>query len=366
MPIRFQLDQRLGGFTASSARDGQVWICQRELVGPADAVHLSDRLEKFQDALFSKIPSLPQPSAIDHLLVVINRDLSATAYVNELAVMMKMRVNRNFEAGEPVYVRDIDEIASVELGIEIPTDAAIVVVNSFGWRRALFFDLAPLSPDAPTRDYPLDAILAQQLLLLLGLPVGLDTKAGPSTRAERMQRGIDRLEQLLAEKCEDESQYQQLLAAHPWMLGRSYSEVIRHQAFDDSAIPDFTAVRCYDGCHDIIELKQPFLQLFKANGSFAAPFNDAWNQLEAYLQFSVRNRSYLQSEKGLRFENPVSILICGHGLEAQEISRIREKESISRAISVLTYDHLLGTARHVLELVRKAGDRLFPVPDTIR
>ena len=175
-----------------------------------------------------------------------------------------------------------------------------------------------------------------------------------------MEQGIATLEQLLADRSEIEGQYQELLAEHPWMLGRAYSEVVRHQSLDDSAIPDFTAIRCYDDCHDIIELKQPFLQLFRASGHFAAPFNDAWNQVEAYLQFTVRNRSYLLQEKGLRFENPSSILICGQGLDESQLSAIREKESISRAITVLTYGHLLETARYVLQLVRTAGDLEFP------
>ncbi|HEX9707983.1 MAG TPA: Shedu anti-phage system protein SduA domain-containing protein, partial [Steroidobacteraceae bacterium] len=123
------------------------------------------------------------------------------------------------------------------------------------------------------------------------------------------------LERLLGERCESESRYQELLAEHPWTLGRPYAAVVRHHAFDDSSIPDFTAVRCYDECHDIIELKQPFLQLFKATGDFAAGFNDAWNQAEGYLTFSSRNRSYLLQEKGLRFEDPKCLLICGYNLQ---------------------------------------------------
>ena len=80
--------------------------------------------------------------------------------------------------------------------------------------------------------------------------------------------------------------------------------MLRHQAFDDKAIPDFTALRCYDDCHDIIELKQPFAPLFRASGQFGAMFNDAWNQAEGYVTYTMRNRSYLLQEKKLRFEDP--------------------------------------------------------------
>jgi hypothetical protein len=140
------------------------------------------------------------------------------------------------------------------------------------------------------------------------------------------------------------------------MLGQPYTKVVRHQPFDDSSIPDFTAVRCYDDCHDIIELKQPFVALFKGSGQFGAGFNDAWNQAEGYLGYTVRNRGYLLQEKGLRFEDPKCLLICGHGLSSAEVAKIREKTALSAAISVLTYDQLLDIARHVARLVRTAGD----------
>ncbi|MBT4502305.1 MAG: DUF4263 domain-containing protein [Gemmatimonadetes bacterium] len=358
MPIEFNLDQRLTGFTATTVPPGggEGWVCTRELVGPADAAHLLDRLEKLQGTLFHLIPGLPAPSQVDHLLVLIRQDLSAIAFVNELQLRASVQVNRSVRAGEPIQVQDITDIAAVDLGVPVPDDSAIVFVRSHGWRRSLFYDFDTISPEATSRDFDLKSVLAKQMLLLLGLPVGGTQETGQVTRVEHMEQAIATLEKLLADACEIEAQYQELLAQHPWMLGRPYSEVVRHQPLDDSAIPDLTAIRCYDGCHDIIELKQPFLPLFKASGQFAAPFNDAWNQVESYLQFTLRNRGYLLQEKGLRFENPSSILICGHSLQESELATIRQKESISRAVSVLTYDHLLKTARHVLDLVRTAGD----------
>jgi hypothetical protein len=361
MRIDFKLEQRLGGFVATS-RDAQggVWVCQRELIGPEDP-QLTDRLEKLHDVLFSKIPGLPMPSQIDHIVVTIAQDLSATAFVNELRPRANIKVNRSVKAGEGVYVRDIDDIAAVELGIDVPAESAVIVVRSFRWRRSLFFDVTPLSPDKPARDHSLDATLAQQMLLLLGIPIGVPRNGDSLTRAEHMAEGVARLEQLLRERCEEEGKYQALLAQHPWMLGQPYSKVVRHQAFDDSSIPDFTAVRCYDDCHDIIELKQPFVTLFKGSGQFGAGFNDAWNQAEGYLNYVIRNRSYLLQEKSLRFEDPKCLLICGQALSSDELGKMREKASLSRAIVVLTYDQLLGIARHVVELVRTAGDRQLPL-----
>ena len=179
MPLTFRLAQRIGGFTVAPIAAGENgWICQRELIGPADPAHLGDRLEKFQAVLFSLIPGLPPPSQIDHLLVIINQDLSATAYVNELTPTANVRVNRAVAAGEAIRVQDIDDIALLELGVPVPADAAVVMLRSFGWRRSLFFDLGPMGPNGPTRDYELEAILAQQALLLLGLPIASATAQG--------------------------------------------------------------------------------------------------------------------------------------------------------------------------------------------
>jgi hypothetical protein len=367
MRIQFKLEQPLAGFVATSPdANGGVWVCQRELVGPTDP-HLTDRLEKLHDALFSRIPGLPPPSQIDHIVVTISQDLSATAVLNELLPKAQIKVKRAVNAGEPVYVRDIDDISAVDLGMDIPADSAVIVFRSFNWRRSLFFDVTPLGPGKPSRERSLDAVLAQQMLLLFGIPIGTQGYRGPLTRAEHMAQGVARLEQLLYERCEAEAQYQELLAQHPWMLGQPYTKVVRHQPFDDSSIPDFTAVRCYDECHDIIELKQPFITLFKGSGQFGAGFNDAWNQAEGYLSYTIRNRGYLLQEKGLRFEDPKCLLVCGEGLSSDELSRIREKTSLSGAISVITYDQLLGIARHIVDLVRTAGDLQLPAgPVTLR
>jgi hypothetical protein len=76
MPIDFQLEQRLGGFTAHSARkDEQVSLICRELLGPDDPL-IFDRLDKLQSCLFSKIPQFPAPPGVNDLVIVINQDLN--------------------------------------------------------------------------------------------------------------------------------------------------------------------------------------------------------------------------------------------------------------------------------------------------
>jgi len=115
MKANFTMEGRFAGFAVTTMAPGERgWVCQRELLGPAEP-HLTDRLEKLHDAVFARIPGLPLPSQIDHLVVLINRDLSATAFVNELQTQAKIKTNHAIQAGEAVFARDIDDILSVEL-----------------------------------------------------------------------------------------------------------------------------------------------------------------------------------------------------------------------------------------------------------
>ena len=165
MPIPFQITERLAGFVATSAKKGEMTsVVYRDLLSPSDA-ELTERLEKLHSCLFSKIPNLPDPSRIGQLIIVISTDLFANAYVDELQTIAIVKPNRAVAKGDPLFLGDIIDIDSVDLGIEVPPDAGIVVVRSFLWKRSLFFDFGPLHFDVGPRDYPLGKALAQQMLL---------------------------------------------------------------------------------------------------------------------------------------------------------------------------------------------------------
>ena len=110
---------------------------------------------------------------------------------------------------------------------------------------------------------------------------------------EGSQRPTEKLQALLRAKVNDESKYQELLAEAPWALGMQYRKIQRHTALDDENIPDFTAVRSYDGLRDIIEVKLPFMPVVKADGKhFRAEFNESLDQAERYLDFVHANHDY--------------------------------------------------------------------------
>lgn len=86
-----------------------------EAITSLDGLHLTWRLEELHGSIFSKIPGLASPSLIENLLVVINPNLDATAYVNELRPTASIRLARAVAAGDPVFVADILDMRYQEL-----------------------------------------------------------------------------------------------------------------------------------------------------------------------------------------------------------------------------------------------------------
>jgi len=353
--IQFSIPERLAGFAAAAARPGEpAAVITREALTSLDGLALPWRLEELQGAIFGHIPELPPSPQIDHLLVVIRPDLTATAYVNELRFTAAVRPAGPVQAGQPLYARDILDISSLDVGVDVPADCAVVLVRTFGWRRALFYDFGPIAEQGQARRYELSAILAQQTLTLVRGRFH-EAHAAAALDPGRMRAALGRLEGLLGERCEDEAQYQEFLQEHPWILGGAYRLIERHRALDDHNIPDFTGVRHKDGFRDVVEIKQPFLPCFRAGNAFSANFNDAWNQTERYLAFVRNNRDYLRNEKALVFENPRALLILGHGFDEHQRRLLKDKEGMNLAVEVLTYETILSMGRAILDLAIAAG-----------
>lgn len=350
MSVEFRLTSTVAGFAANQAKPGEKVdvICAEKLTS-LDGLHLTWRLDELQRALFSRIPGFPPPSTIDNLLVVVKPTLEAVAYINELKPTASVKLARAVAAGDPIFVADVLDMLSFDLGVEIAPDCGLVLVRSHGWRKALFYDLCPLGPAAKPRAYDLSEVLAKQTLVLL------HGEFAEAYQQQPMRSAIEQLERMIAEGNDDESQYQELFERNPWFLGGQHTRIERHTNLDDRNIPDYTGVRSADQFRDVFEIKPPFMQCFRKDGGFTAPFNDAWSQAERYLNFVRQQRQYLREEKGLLFENPRCFLIVGYGLSDQERQALRVKESFNPAITVLTYEQVLAVAREFLRVLEAAS-----------
>jgi len=173
-----------------------------------------------------------------------------------------------------------------------------------------------------------------------------------SNKEHDLRIAVIKLKELLDNKEKKESKYQKLLQQHPQLLGYNYQKIERHKNLDERYIPDFTCVRFRDKQRDIIEIKQPFITLFRKDGEFSHEFNKAWNKVEEYLNITRDNKHYLQ-RKGLSFDNPECYLIIGYQLSRTQLDKIKIKESCNLAIKVLTYDNLISVAEGIINSSKK-------------
>lgn len=173
----------------------------------------------------------------------------------------------------------------------------------------------------------------------------------PRQPREVFARAIEELRRMISAREEEEAKYQAHLQAHPWMLGLEYESIESHRHFDDRNIPDFTGIRARDSCRDIIEIKPPFLDLFKKDDSPSMEFMANWHQAERYLDFARNEHEYLRRQKGIHFENPKCFLLIGVAFSEAQQKAIRIKENNNPSIKVLTYFDLIAYAEHTLNLL---------------
>lgn len=121
MPYQITFDKFPIGYCAKSAKvgDTKALVITSEFSSSEDGDSFIQRLEGFPAEVISALPILIKPSMVDHLVVVLNLDKTATVYVNELKFIGNIRSKRNVKKGEFVYTDDIAEIKNIKFnGIE--------------------------------------------------------------------------------------------------------------------------------------------------------------------------------------------------------------------------------------------------------
>jgi len=171
MPFKINLDEVQRGYCGNNVRKGeQAVLVVKGFLSSEDGDNLVTHLEGFPDEILDSLPTpkrLP-PSAIDHMLVIIEKNGETTVYVNELAMLVDIRPKRSFKAGDPVYEDDIAEINRLSFdGVKIPPDAGFFFVFSHRWRKGFVFDFAPLHDSRfGERTIDVEVLLGQYLAYL--------------------------------------------------------------------------------------------------------------------------------------------------------------------------------------------------------
>lgn len=102
---------------------------------------------------FVKTP-LGIESQIDHMVIVLRRDNTFDAWINESNMVAEMRAKGDIAAaGQLVSLNDIADISRLMIrGVTIGDDEAYFVVFSSGWRKGFLYDASGLHGEAPPRD----------------------------------------------------------------------------------------------------------------------------------------------------------------------------------------------------------------------
>jgi hypothetical protein len=172
MPYEITFENLPAGYAVSSGREGeQVPLAIREFTSSEDGDLFINRLEGIPSEIIRMLPSKSRikSSIVDHMLVIIRQDKTATVYVNEIFFLAEIiNKGRDVEAGQPIYADDIADIRKLSFkdknlkDIIIPPDAGILFLFSEGWRKGLYYDFKPLVGKNPElRDYDLEMLCGQ-------------------------------------------------------------------------------------------------------------------------------------------------------------------------------------------------------------
>jgi len=174
MPYEIVLDELPAGYSLSAAKGGEgsiVKVAVSEFVSSEDGDAFINRLEGFPNTILAKLPigSGIKPSVVDHMIVIIRNNKTATAYVNEVNFIGNIQVKRSIEKGEPIYTDEIADIHSlIPQNVNIPDDAGLFILVSVGWRKGLFYDFRPIQVKDPRpRDYDINIVLGKLYCYLL-------------------------------------------------------------------------------------------------------------------------------------------------------------------------------------------------------
>ena len=163
MPVEIDLGNAPAGYTLTAARPEEIVEVQfLEFTSSEDGQHFIQRLEGLPSDILNRIYPRIVPSQIDHMLVILRRGGTATAYINELSIRVRMRASKRVEAGEHVFKNDIIDIDRLELSVDIPDDAGFLFVFSVGWRKGLFYDFGPIgTPSCQRREFDVQEVFGQ-------------------------------------------------------------------------------------------------------------------------------------------------------------------------------------------------------------
>lgn len=165
----------------------------------------------------------------------------------------------------------------------------------------------------------------------------------------------------------NEHAYQHWFEQHPWVFGTEYVRKINLREIEPSAKIDL-ALETVDGFLDILELKQPKVELLQFDKSHdtwyfapdiskvlaqAAKYIDAVDRKTEDMYYRTRNW-----EKPIHFVRPRVRVIVGrsHTWKIEQHESFRRLKATLHCIELLTYDHVLQQAEQLVNRYERSVD----------
>lgn len=154
----------IAGFAVHSAADGETVKVQVKDWATSESPLFYVYAEQLANLIFPHLGIPNFRDIVNSFLCLIHPDDSADFYAQDFKVVAKIKINRPVEKGEPVYAKDITEIAELRFpDITINREDKVIFLTRSGWRFGIFFDFTKqIDADKLAKDL---AVLQKELVL---------------------------------------------------------------------------------------------------------------------------------------------------------------------------------------------------------
>lgn len=318
-----------------------------KVCGKAPLLLLSDKADVAFDELTTESTYVAVVNIGDFLACTKDHDRSALFF---LSAISKHGSISAASAGAAKSIRIQQLLKALEVGLEGKGDALIEIVNKGGSKLTLAL------LEAAVKGLEKSASREDLEVLTNIFSSSSASVIADAAIAARRRLAIKEFERLLGDDAY-EYKFQPWFQSNPWVLGSDCVRILDARRIDVRNIADLL-VEAYDGHADIVELKRPGLEFWRAekdhdnylpHSELVAAIVQAQNYqfaLEGELD-SIKTRERLN---GIPIAKPSSLLI--HGRSNDWIDEQFEAQRLLNAgftnLNVITYDQVLRRANIIM------------------
>ena len=136
------------GFAAEDKPRGQTeaTVFTNGYISHEDGQTFHRSMEQLANLTLAKISPPIAPEKVFQFILLLEKSGHGRIWINNFRTMIRTRLKKAVEGGEPVHLDDVADILEVKFpDIPFDPDCGFVYFFSIKWRHALYFDLRPLA-----------------------------------------------------------------------------------------------------------------------------------------------------------------------------------------------------------------------------